>query len=169
MNSLTLNNFIFSSRYRAWRHIAFWLANVVFIVVLYSAILGIRRSVIHNFVWLPARFLYTYPLILWFIPKYLLKNKYIIFSVLAIVWVIGGWILNVYFRQYLFEPITALFGYAPVMQGSGQPGSYLVLVITATIASMIVVFKYWIKTQRQWMQAEKDKITAELQLLKAQV
>jgi len=34
---------------------------------------------------------------------------------------------------------------------------------------MIVVFKYWIKTQRQWMQAEKDKVTAELQLLKAQV
>src|SRR4026209_1032163 len=34
---------------------------------------------------------------------------------------------------------------------------------------MIVVFKYWIKTQRQWMQAEKDKIAAELQLLKAQV
>jgi len=146
---------------------------VIFIVLLYSSILGIWRSVIHNFIWLPARFLYTYPLILWFIPKYLLKNKYIIFSALAILWGIGGWFLNIYFRQYLFDPIQVFLKLVPaahpVAQGSGQPGSYLVLVITATVASMIVVFKYWIKTQRQWMQAEKDKITAELQLLKAQV
>ena len=173
MKNFTVNNFIFSSRYRAWRHIAFWLANVIFIVLLYSGILGFWRSVIHNFIWLPPRFLYTYPLILWFIPKYLLKNKYIIFSAVAILWGVGGWFLNIYFRQYLFDPIQVFLKFVsvahPVVQGSGQPGSYLVLVITATVASMIVVFKYWIKTQRQWMQAEKDKVTAELQLLKAQV
>ena len=169
MMAPTINDFIFSSRYRVWRHIAFWLANVIFIVLLYSAILGIWRSVIHNFIWLPARFLYTYPLILWFIPKYLFKNKYIIFSVLAIFWGIAGWFLNIYFRQYLFDPVQKFLNFVPIGQGSGQPGSYLVLVITATVASMIVVFKYWIKTQRQWMQAEKDKVTAELQLLKAQV
>ena len=169
MKTFTINNFIFSSRYRIWRHIAFWLSDVIFIVLLYSSTLGIWRSVTHNFIWLPARFLYTYPLILWFIPKYLLKNKYIIFSVLVILWGIAGWLLNIYFRQYLFNPIQEFLKVAPVMQGSGQPGSYLVLVITATFASMIVVFKYWIKTQRQWMQAEKDKIIAELQLLKAQV
>ena len=169
MDTFKYNNFIFSSKYRVWRHIAFWLTDVIFIVLLYSSTLGLWRSVIHNFLWLPARFLYTYPLILWFIPKYLLKNKYIIFSVIAILWGIGGWLLNVYFRQYLFTPIQDFLKFPSVVQGSGQPGSYLVLVITATVASMIVVFKYWIKTQRQWMQAEKDKVTAELQLLKAQV
>ena len=169
MKTFTINNFIFSSRYRVSRHIAFWLANMIFIVVLYSSTLGFWRSAIHNLIWLPARFLYTYPLILLFIPKYLLKNKYIIFSVVAILWGIAGWLLNVYFRQYFFNPIQEFLKFAPIIQGSGQPGSYLVLVITATAASMIVVFKYWIKTQRQWMQAEKDKITAELQLLKAQV
>jgi sensor histidine kinase YesM len=173
MDTFKDNSFIFSSKYHIWRHVAFWIANVIFIVLLYSPVLGLGRSVIHNFIWLPARFLYTYPLILWFIPKYLLKNKYIIFSVLAILWAIGGWFLNIYFRQYFFDPIQVFLKFVPVahpvVQGSGQPGSYLVLVITATIASMIVVFKYWIKTQRQWMQAEKDKITVELQLLKAQV
>ena len=169
MDIFKYNNFIFSPKYRVWRHVAFWLANVIFIVLLYGSTLGIRRSVIHNFIWLPARFLYTYPLILWFIPRYLFKNKYIIFSILAILWGIAGWLLNVYFRQYFFDPIQVFLKFVPVVQGSGQPGSYLVLVITATFASMIVVFKYWIKTQRQWMQAEKDKVTAELQLLKAQV
>jgi len=172
MDTFKYNNFIFSSKYRIWRHVAFWLADVIFIVLLYSSTLGLWRSVIHNFIWLPARFLYTYPLILWFIPRYLFKNKYIIFSILTILWGIGGWFLNIYFRQYLFDPIQVFLKFVsahPVVQGSGQPGSYLVLVITATVASMIVVFKYWIKTQRQWMQAEKDKVTAELQLLKAQV
>ena len=98
MDTFKYNNFIFSSKYRIWRHVAFWLADVIFIVLLYSSTLGLWRSVIHNFTWLPARFLYTYPLILWFIPKYLFKNKYIIFSVLAILWGIGGWFLNIYFR-----------------------------------------------------------------------
>ena len=169
MDILKYNNFIFSPKYRIWRHVAFWLADVMFIVLLYSSVLGVWRSLTHNFIWLPARLLYTYPLILWFIPKYLFKNKYIIFSILAVLWGIAGWLLNVYFRQYFFETIQVFLGFVPVVQGSGQPGSYLVLVITATFASMIVVFKYWIKTQRQWMQAEKDKVTAELQLLKAQV
>ena len=169
MDILKYNNFIFSPKYRIWRHVAFWLADVMFIVLLYSSVLGVWRSLTHNFIWLPVRLLYTYPLILWFIPRYLFKNKYITFSILAILWGIAGWFLNVYFRQYLFDPIQVFFGFVRVVQGSGQPGSYLVLVITATFASMIVVFKYWIKTQRQWMQAEKDKVTAELQLLKAQV
>jgi LytS/YehU family sensor histidine kinase len=40
---------------------------------------------------------------------------------------------------------------------------------TAGITSMIVLFKYWVKKQQEWMQSEKDKVTAELQLLKAQV
>src|SRR5258705_9999677 len=100
MKTFTINNFIFSNRYRIWRHIAFWLADVIFIVLLYSSVLGFWRSVIHNFIWLLACFLYTYPLLLWFISKYLLKNKYIIFSILAILWGIDGCLLYVYFRQY---------------------------------------------------------------------
>ncbi|MEJ7823240.1 MAG: histidine kinase [Chitinophagaceae bacterium] len=40
---------------------------------------------------------------------------------------------------------------------------------TAGIASMIVLFRYWVKKQQEWMQADKEKTTAELQLLKAQV
>lgn len=39
----------------------------------------------------------------------------------------------------------------------------------AGFASMIVLFKYWIKKQNDWLQSEKEKVTAELQLLKAQV
>jgi LytS/YehU family sensor histidine kinase len=34
---------------------------------------------------------------------------------------------------------------------------------------MIVLFRYWVKKQQEWAQAEKEKTTAELQLLKAQV
>ena len=56
MDTFKYNNFIFSSKYRVWRHVAFWLADVIFIVLLYSSTLGLWRSVIHNFIWLPTRF-----------------------------------------------------------------------------------------------------------------
>ena len=39
----------------------------------------------------------------------------------------------------------------------------------AGFASMIILFKFWIKKQNDWLQSEKEKVTAELQLLKAQV
>jgi LytS/YehU family sensor histidine kinase len=50
-----------------------------------------------------------------------------------------------------------------------QPNSFLVLTTTAGITSFIVLFKHWLHKQQEWMQAEKEKVIAELQLLKAQV
>jgi LytS/YehU family sensor histidine kinase len=41
--------------------------------------------------------------------------------------------------------------------------------VMAGFGCMIILFKYWIKKQHEWMQAEKEKVSAELQLLKAQV
>jgi LytS/YehU family sensor histidine kinase len=34
---------------------------------------------------------------------------------------------------------------------------------------MIILLRCWFRKQQEWMQAEKEKVTAELQLLKAQV
>ncbi len=50
-----------------------------------------------------------------------------------------------------------------------QQGTFLIRTTTAGIICLIVLHKYWMKNQQELMQAEKEKTTAELQLLKAQV
>lgn len=169
MKTFNTIDFIFSPRYRVWRHVVFWSVDAIFFAFLYSNLLGFWRALFQNLLWMPARFFYTYPLILWVVPKYLLKNKFLQFTLIAIIWAVAGWFLNFYFRVYFFIPVQEYLKFNPIVQGGGQPGSYLVLVLTAAGACLCVLFKYWLKTQQQWIQAEKDKVTAELQLLKAQV
>jgi len=49
------------------------------------------------------------------------------------------------------------------------PSAYIVMNLMAGYGSVIVLFKYWVKKQKDFLSAEKEKTTAELQLLKAQI
>jgi hypothetical protein len=108
---------------------------MIFIVLLYSSTLGIWRAVIHNFIWLPARF-YTYPLIL--VHSQIPAEKHIIFQF----WLSSGnsrMVIECLFLQYLSKPIQEFL--FVLLFRVGQPELFSA-VITATFASMIVVFKY---------------------------
>jgi LytS/YehU family sensor histidine kinase len=59
--------------------------------------------------------------------------------------------------------------FSAIVRGGWQLASYLLLIIHGTNLTVFKLFKYWFKKQQDWMQAEKEKVTAELQLLKAQV
>jgi len=59
--------------------------------------------------------------------------------------------------------------FSSIVKDPMSPGSFLLLTTAAGLTSITVLFKYWFKKQQDWMRAEKEKVTAELQLLKAQV
>jgi len=101
------------------------------------------------------------------LPSYLLKEKYVQFSILLLAWAVAGYFLNYFFRVNVLFPFGDLIHYKAA--NPWAPGSYLSMNVMAGFCCMIVLFKYWIKKQQEWMQAEKEKVTAELQLLKAQV
>jgi LytS/YehU family sensor histidine kinase len=103
------------------------------------------------------------------LPKLLLKGKYVQFGVIILLWFIAGLFLNYLFRVYFFIPLQQYLGFKNIVPGGWQPGSFLVLTTAAGLTSIISLFKHWLRKQQQWMQAEKEKVTAELQLLKAQV
>ena len=105
----------------------------------------------------------------WVLPQYLLKGKYIRFCVIIFLWVIAGSFVNYFFRAYIFIPIQEALHFNNIVKDPWSPGSFLLLTTAAGCTSIIVLFKYWFKKQQEWQQAEKEKITAELQLLKAQV
>jgi LytS/YehU family sensor histidine kinase len=105
----------------------------------------------------------------WVYPKFLLKGKYIQLGLIVLLWFTAGWFINYLFRVYIFSPFQRYFHIKEAAPGGWQPGSFLLLTTAAGLTSIISLFKYWFKKQQELLQAEKEKVTAELQLLKAQV
>lgn len=173
MNTFSTNNFIFSSKYRVWRHLLFWFIYMLLTGLIYvdysRGLWSLQRQLFLGLLWLPVKMLYCYPLMYWVLPKYLLKGKYLQFGVIILLWFVAGWYLNFLFRAYIFIPIQVALHFNAIVKDPWVPGSFLLMELAAGVACIIVLFKYWFRKQQEWLQAEKEKVTAELQLLKAQV
>ncbi|MEO6611068.1 MAG: histidine kinase [Chitinophagaceae bacterium] len=173
MNTSSYNSFIFSPSYRVLRHIVFWvLYTFVTATILTSYSQGqwnLGRTLFQGLLWLPARILYCYPLMYWAMPQYLLKGRYARFGIIIFLWAIAGTFLNYLYRVNFFIPVQEALHYKNIVRDPWSPGSYALITTAAGLTCIIVLFKHWYIKQQEWMQAEKGKVTAELQLLKAQV
>jgi len=123
----------------------------------------------HMLLWTPLFILYSYPLLYRIVPKYLLKERYIQFALIILLWAIAGLYINALYRAYIFIPIQEFFGLDRIKKEVLAAGSYLCMATTTAEALILTIFKYLYKKQQEWMQMEKEKVRAELQLLKAQV
>jgi len=164
------NPFIFSHKYRTLRHVVFWIVHTIIFSFLFK-LAGATYWEMHvlSIIWVPPFILYGYPIMYWLIPKFLLKEKYIQFSFLLLLWAIAGYFFNYLCRIYLSFPVADLLGHKASNRNPWAPMSFLSMNVMAGFGSMIVLFKYWIKKQRDFLIAEKEKTTAELQILKAQI
>jgi len=170
MNAYQPNKFLFSSQYRIWRHVMFWVVYTVVVALIWQVPgKSFGRVLFQGLLWLPIRMLYCYPLIYWVLPQFLLKGKYIQFAFVIIGSAFAGWLLNYLFRSFIFIPIQEYLSLDNINKNRWESNSFLVLTTTAGVTSVIVLFKHWMRKQQEWMQAEKEKIMSELQLLKAQV
>jgi two-component system, LytTR family, sensor histidine kinase AlgZ len=170
MDASKTNNLLFSPKYRVWRHLIFWVVHTVLVAFVWQSTgRSVARSIYQGLFWVPVRMLYCYPLIYWVLPRYLLKGRYVAFTLIILLWGVGGYFLNYSFRTYIFIPVQEALHFDPIDRNPWSPSSFLVLTTTAGIVCFIFLFKHWLMKQQQWLQAEKEKVTAELQLLKAQV
>ena len=164
------NAFIFSSRYQLLRHVIFWIVHILIFSFLFKVPdQSFLHTIVLSIIWVPVYILYSYPIMYWMLPLYLLKEKYLQFSILLLAWAVGGYFLNYIFRAQVLYPFVDVMKYKTGNKNPWAANSYLSMNVMAGFCCMIVLFKFWIKKQQDWMQAEKEKITAELQLLKAQV
>ncbi len=169
MKSFKPNAFVFSSKYRVWRHLAFWSLQILMISLAWMGARSFGSILLVQAVWVPVSIIYCYPFMYWVLPKFLLKGRYVQFGVIVLLWLVAGWYVNYYFRLYIFIPLHEAMGYNLISRNPGAQGTLFSLIATWCFLSTIVLFKHWFKKQQEWVQAEKEKITAELQLLKAQV
>lgn len=163
------DNFLFSLKYRVWRHVAFWVADCLVFAMLFMPQQGFLRGLFLGLFWIPVRMIYCYPLSHWALPKYLLRKKYLQFVLIVFAWIVAGVFVNYLFRAYIFIPIQDHLQVENIVRSPWTQGSLLSSMMTGFAASIVVLFKHWVIKQQEWLQAEKEKITAELQLLKAQV
>jgi hypothetical protein len=164
------NDFLFSPKYRVWRHLVFWITHTLTVAFVWQSLgRSMERNILQGLFWVPVRMLYCYPLIYWVLPRYLLKGRYSAFTFIILLWAVGGYFLNYSFRTFIFIPLQEQLHFDPIDRNPWSPSSFLVLTTTAGIVCIIFLFKHWLMKERQLMQAEKEKVTAELQLLKAQV
>ena len=111
-----------------------------------------------------------------FVPDYLLDDSKtaderavypFLFAILS--WGIAGVYLNMLYRQYVFVDVQKLFGFREVFADVKNVGSYLCMTTTAAEASILALFKHWTIKQQDWKRAEQEKMSAQLELLKAQL
>ena len=118
--------------------------------------------------WLPIFMFYSYPVAYIAVPKFLLKNKFLSFSLIIIGWGILGLYINSYFRGYIFFPISLKLG-MEIYGSVDNPATFLCMTTTTGCMSISTLAKRWFIKQQELMQAEQEKATAQLQLLKAQL
>jgi hypothetical protein len=127
------------------------------------------RNLFNMSLWIPVFILFSYPLVYGAIPHLLLKGKVVQFFLLILAWGGVGLYINSGFRTYVYAPLQEAMGLDFIPLKGQQPHSYLCMTTSAASPMIIKFFKLWTINQRDWMRAQQEKITAELQLLKAQV
>jgi two-component system sensor histidine kinase AlgZ len=164
------NPFVFSNRYRLLRHVVFWLIHIpIFSFLFKIPEQSYWQMHLLSALWVPAFILYAYPIMYWMIPRYLLKEKYLQFSLLLLAWAVAGYFFNYVFRTQALFRVSDGLNYKSNNRNPWAAASYLSMNVMAGFGCMIVLFKYWMRKQKQFLLAEKEKATAELQLLKAQI
>lgn len=172
INAFLYNDFIFLPRYRVWRHVIYWLFHIIIWAVFWM-IMGSPTSFWRNLfnmaLWAPVFILFGYPLVYGAVPHMLLKGRVWQFFLLILVWGAVGLYINFAYRTYVYIPLQQGIGFEFIPQTGLQAHSYLCMTTSAASPMIIKFFKLWTIKQRDWVRVQQEKITAELQLLKAQV
>ena len=140
INTFLYEEFIFSPRYKAWRHIIYWsfhiLAWAIFWVIMGSPA-SIWRNLFNMSLWVPVFILFCYPLAYIAVPKLLLKGKLWQFFLLIIAWGGVGIYINYAFRSFIYIPIQQAIGFEFIPQTGFQVHGYLCM--TTSAASPIII------------------------------
>jgi len=172
LNSFLAGDFIFSPRYRVWRHVIYWSFHIMiwaaFWIVM-GAPTSYGRQLFNMTLWVPVFILFGYPLVYGAIPHLLLQGKVSLFFLVILAWGAVGLYIDSGFRSYIYIPLQEAMGLDHILPRGPLPFSYLCMTTSAASPMIIKFFKLCTIKQEEWIQTQQERINAELQLLKAQV
>lgn len=187
---LLTQEFVFSNqpRQRLARHGLFWLAWDLFFTLTYgflpanylihegvawplAFLKGFLISGIDSVLFMPAHMFLTYCLLYWVIPRYVMTGRYGWAFINTIFLIIATSFLSAVLAEFIVYPVrmavhgrysgnTFFFAMMAGMRGATTIGGF---------AAAIKLVKIWYLKQQAYEQIDKEKLQAELQLLKSQV
>ncbi len=188
-NPMKQHPFIFSDerKYRIQRHLVFWFIWWFSMGILYSFIAineasayraRLSASFAEALVYLAVHMFLSYSLMYFVLPRYLLKQKYL----LTTIWVIALFFITAFFSSILsitviewvrnsildpsfIDPRRTVHVNIFLSLMAGLRGAITIGGLACTIKLM----KYWYMKEQRNLQLQKENVEAQLQLLKAQV
>ena len=144
-------------------HILFWIIVVTYFAWGFGFNKNYKASFINALFYLPGFMLMVYSLIYFLIPRYLIKKKfgYFFAGLLLVILLCTGyaWLAQLtMLANAVFKGMTMATGRA-----------ILPFIHVGGIAISIKLLKYWYLQKQQTLEAQQQKMVAELQLLKSQV
>lgn len=183
--------FIFSDepKYRIRRHLAFWILWWLVQGVLYSVIgfslnygyaLQLLDSICESLVYMLAHISLAYALMYFVIPKYLLKQKYLLTVIWVIICFVGAAAISTILSATIIPEIQRIIlhveNYGQNLRQRAATRVHLSLmaglrgaITIGGIAASIKLMKHWYVKEQRNLQLQKENAEAKLQLLKAQV
>jgi len=170
-----LNKLVFYHKYRWLRHVL--LAAFYFIVITTLDNIDKKNHPIGGYVFIfffPILWVYSAVIIYFLIPAFLLKRRYVAFFLLSFCWCSIGLITINLDNHYLFgpffgQPAPQRFNLREFYTETFTPERFLQLNFFPMFCVFIKLFKLWYTEQQQKHEVEREKLNAQIQLLKAQL
>jgi sensor histidine kinase YesM len=181
---MTIREFIFSEKRsdRINRHLLFWFFYWVCLTFLHAASprMNIPYSILYSFSLIVPQVFFTYALISFVLPKYLLKSKYFFSFLWLVLFAVMTAVVNYFILKYVTGKMleTILDGrFFLGRNSSGVPQNFFIAflvcfkgtMVAAVAACSIRLVKHWHLKEKRSIELLKEKTEAQLQLLKAQV
>lgn len=184
------HEFVFSNqpRIRLARHGLFWLTWTIFFTITYcflpaahlmrqgvswhiAFLKGLTIAGIDAILFMPAHMLFTYSIIYWLLPRFLFRGYYG-WSVIALLFIVlGTSVCAATLSLFVVDPVRLSIG-APAVRNTfvaAMMGGMRGGVTIGGFAAAIRLIKVWYLKQEAYRQIEREKLQAELQLLKSQI
>lgn len=165
-------------RYRIGRHLLFWLSCWAFMGFIYGFLYvneaqqpQFFRSYVESFFYMPQHIVLSYGIIYFVLPKFIFKNRYWSGILMIIVLVIIAAITSPVIQLFILKPIQEALNF-PVKRltvFSSFMGGLRGSMTIAGFAVAIKLVKYWYFKREENTALEKEKLKAELQLLRGQL
>ena len=132
---------------------------------------GLVISTIEAVLFMPAHMLLAYGIMYWIIPRFVFTNKYGLMFINGVLLVIVSACTSAALAQYIIDPLRVHYG------GQATHHAFTLAMLAGLrggttiggFAAAIKLMKVWYLKQEAYQQIEREKLQAELQLLKSQV
>ena len=161
---------LFSPKLRIAWHILFWSAAVVFFTLFFGHQQKEYTYTLYFVgILLPITMVTAYILIYYLVPRYLLNKRYFAFIVRTVFTILASFYLGtmaIFMMLFFF-----IYGDGPQMDPSTVDVYFLAVGMYFVIMAAVVIklFKLWYEKQQTESKLEKEKLQAELNMLKSQI